>query len=75
MSIHKDLELLTLDPEMDNDSLPEGGFINEDSHMIDFIADYFEDMLVDEPDYEEMYYEDILHVMEGVESKLDEELF
>jgi hypothetical protein len=73
MSIHKDLELLTLDPDMDNDSLPEGGFINDDSHLLDFVANYFEDEMLDEPDYEDFYYEDLIHADEGIESRLDVE--
>jgi hypothetical protein len=56
MNTYADLELLTLDPDADNSNLPEGGFINDDSHLIDFISQYFEEEVADEPEYEEWWY-------------------
>lgn len=67
MNLQQDLELLTLEPDADNSNLPEGGFINDDSHLLDFVANYFEDEMLDEPDYEEFYYEDLIHADDDVE--------
>lgn len=72
-NIREELSIATLQEDADIDNLPEGGFINKDSHLLTFIANYWEDEIIDEPDYEEFYIEDLLFPNEGIESYLDKE--
>ena len=73
--IREELSIATLQEGASNDTLPEGGFINKDSHLLTFVSNYFEDELKDEPDYEDYYYDDLLFPDDGVESSLNEEEF
>lgn len=72
-NIREELSIATLQEDADIDNLPEGGFINKDSHLLTFVANYWEDEMKDEPDYEEFYIEDLLFPNEGIESYLDKE--
>lgn len=60
MSITEDLTIATLQPDADINNLPEGGWINSDSHLLVFVAEYFEDEIADpdEPEYED-FFDDI----------------
>jgi hypothetical protein len=58
--IREELSIATLQEDANINNLPEGGFINKDSHLLTFVANYWEDEMMEEPDYEEFYYEDLL---------------
>lgn len=73
--IREELSIATLQEDADINNLPEGGFINKDSHLLTFVANYWEDEIADEPDYEEFFFDDLLFPNEGVESYLDKEEF
>lgn len=75
MTITEELTIATLQPDADINNLPEGGWINEDSHLLTFVSNYFEDEMKDEPDYEDYYFDDLLFPDDGIESSLDEEEF
>lgn len=57
MSLTEDLTIATLQPDADINTLPEGGWINKDSHLLVFVPEYFEDEIADpdEPEYEDFF--------------------
>ncbi len=61
--IVEELRILTLQDNMDETTLPEGGWINKDSHLLVFVPEYFEDEIADpdEPEYED-FFDDIEEV-------------
>ena len=60
MTITEELTIATLQPDADINNLPEGGWVNSDSHLLLFVPQYFEDEIADpdEPEYED-FFDDI----------------
>jgi hypothetical protein len=54
-----DFDLLTLET-ISSDELPEGGFIMDDSHILTYVPNYFEDELHDVPDEDNWDYDELL---------------
>ena len=70
---NQDYRELTLDPNMTINNLPEGGWINKDSHLLTFLANYWEDEMIDEPDEPE--YEDFFDDIEETYSNDIDDVF
>lgn len=71
--IDSEFEMLRLDSSLDDSYLPNGGFHNEDDHLLVFVANYFEDEIADSFDEDNPDFDSMLFPHEGVESTLDEE--
>ena len=58
--IREELTIATLQPDASIDNLPEGGFINKDSHLLVFVERYGDEYYEEddnEPDYENYFFD------------------
>lgn len=58
--VREELSLATLQEDASIDNIPEGGFINQDSHLLVFVdryADEYYEEEDNEPDYENYFFD------------------
>lgn len=58
--VREELSIATLQEDADINNLPEGGFINQDSHLLVFVdryADEYYEEEDNEPDYENYFFD------------------